>query len=83
MKLFFEYLIPKIPAIFAAKARSADESLRHQNLRYGAQGAEVSQGKGRGVRLVDLKKEPVGCETIDRWLSKVDLATFFIMLISW
>ena len=33
--------------------------------------------KGVEFDFVDLKKEPVGCETIDRWLSKVELATLF------
>ena len=33
--------------------------------------------KGVEFDFVDLKKEPVGCETIDRWLSRVDLATLF------
>jgi len=33
--------------------------------------------KGVEFDFVDLKKEPVDCETIDRWLSRVDLATLF------
>jgi Spx/MgsR family transcriptional regulator len=35
--------------------------------------------KERGVEfeLVDLKKEPVGCETVDRWLEKVEIGTLF------
>jgi Spx/MgsR family transcriptional regulator len=33
----------------------------------------------RGVEFefVDLKKEPVGCETIDRWLQKVEIGNLF------
>ena len=33
--------------------------------------------KGIDFGFVDLKKEPVGCETVDCWLKKVDIATLF------
>jgi Spx/MgsR family transcriptional regulator len=33
--------------------------------------------KGVDFEFVDLKKEPVGCETVDRWLERVDIATLF------
>jgi Spx/MgsR family transcriptional regulator len=33
----------------------------------------------RGVEFefIDLKKEPVDCDTIDRWLEKVEIGTLF------
>jgi len=33
--------------------------------------------KGIDFDFVDLKKEPAGCMTIDRWLEKVDIGTLF------
>jgi len=35
--------------------------------------------KEKGVKFdfVDLKKDPVGCETIDEWLKRIDMATLF------
>ena len=33
--------------------------------------------KGVEFDFVDLKKEPASCETIDRWLRRVELATLF------
>jgi Spx/MgsR family transcriptional regulator len=33
--------------------------------------------KGIDFDFVDLKKEPVGYETVDRWLEKVDIAMLF------
>jgi len=33
--------------------------------------------KGVDFEFVDLKKEPVECERIDRWLERVDISTLF------
>ncbi len=33
--------------------------------------------RGVAFEFVDLKKEPVDCDTIDRWLEKVEIGTLF------
>lgn len=35
------------------------------------------ESHGIDYEFVDMKATPVGCETIDRWLEKVDMTTLF------